>query len=157
MPLVAKIRSENPEKLRMDITTLSGFYAGSVLVIKDQFKALLPRQRKFYQGKSQISVMKKVLSVPINPQWLNQILFETPSENWDCKRGRHSLLKSCIDSASGMSVEWKERARDQRNISLKLNDHRVELFLSEFSLQIEKPEEAFRLKAPSSFKKVFLR
>lgn len=155
-PLAAKIKADGLEKLRMDLTTLSGFYVGSVVVLDDNFKALIAREKKFYQGRSNPEVMKKTLQVPLDPRWINRILFELPADEWTCQKDARGFLKECSEQKANLKITWNERTKDQRSVSIFVRDVKADIYLRHYEAVIAKPEKAFSLKTPQSFKVIQL-
>lgn len=137
--------------MRMDITTVSGFYVGSALLQGDRFQALSARDKKFYRGRVEAGAMQKIFSVPLDPRWLTHILFETPAENWTCEYSADGYLQRCAQPEAGFTVTWLERMRDQRKLKLQIEKHEVSLFLSQFRPDIDRPDQAFQLSAPTGF------
>lgn len=154
IPLSVQFRAHGLEKLRIDLTTLSGFYVGSVLVEEKKFKALMARDRKFYSGPATAEVMKKILRLPVDPVWLSRLLFEQPDESWKCEIDSRNYLKSCTDEKHRLTVEWKNRALSKRDVSIKIANYKIDFSFHEFSEEITQPEKAFVLSAPPAFRHI---
>ena len=157
IPVTVVFKAGSSDHLRMDISTVSGFYVGSVLVKGDRFRALMAREKKFYYGKIRKKTMKKILSIPLDPRWLRAILFESPLPNWKCKYSDDDYLSECVEEGSDFKVVWKSRTLDQRLLEISINDVLVKIFLNQFQAVVDGSEQAFRLAAPSGFKKIRVR
>lgn len=139
------------QKLRMDIATPGGHHLGSVAVNGMKFSALMPREKKLYQGTTKGKGLAKLLTVPLSPIWLNHALFDRAIEGWDCQYEK-SYLKSCEKSQQGWQIHWSKRVGNRKLIHIKAKQFSAEIAVKSFSPTIRNRDRSFDLALPKGFR-----
>lgn len=148
------IQAIRSSKLRVDITSPLGGHLASLVMDQGQVTYLLVKQRKYYTGKASSRVLKPLIQLPLNPKYLEQILFDQPIARapWICRQSEKNFLETCLNKKTGLKVEVAQRSGPKRLIRFEHKSGQVQMNLSDFEPSIDSRENLFALKRPSSFK-----
>lgn len=152
IPLTVVFKAVPNDRLRMDVTTPTGIYVGNVTVDGDQFQALVASEKKFYRGRTSAEMMNRVLSVPVDPRWINHFLFEIPPKDWDCSFDSEKFLESCVNKESDIRVNWSQRSGRRKLIRIEGELFSAEIFISRFFSNVADQDSVFKLDAPKGFR-----
>lgn len=141
------------KQLRMDVSAALGTTVAALVVNGKEVKYLLVEPKKYYFGKSRADVMRPILSVPFDPRWLHNILFEIPfaEKNWSCSRDPKGLLLECKDANTGVKITWSARNGQKKTVFLEHARANVQMNFSSFKPKVEERADLFELKAPQGF------
>ena len=144
------------DRLRMDVTTPSGFYIASLVVKDGRFQAIAARERKYHSGAITRSTLKKVLKVPVDPRWFNHWILDRPLPHWQCDYNEKNWLEKCEDKSLGMTIHWSERELARKRIIVKLEQYEISIRLRGYQEVVadeaSQRERLFVLKKPSSYR-----
>ena len=146
-------------RLRMDVSSSLGTAVATMTVDQKEVKYILVEAKKFYYGNSRPDAMRPILSIPFDPRWLQNILFDIPftDKAWTCKSDSKGFLSQCIQSNLNLKVTWTQRAGEQKTISLEHKRANVQLNILSFKPKVEDRKNLFDLKAPASFESLNIR
>ena len=147
------------EAARMDVTTTLGTGVASLLVDKKEVRYLLFDSRRFYFGSPQPGVMRPILSIPFDPRWIQNILFDIPfaEKSWTCTKDENDTLQDCQDSVTGLKITWSGRQGAKKTILLEHAKASVQINVQSFRSKVEERKNLFSLEAPEGFKTLRLR
>ena len=70
------IQAIKDQKLRMDVTAALGTPVAALVMDDNEVKYILFKQKRFYEGQASSRALKPILSVPLNPRLLYNLLSE---------------------------------------------------------------------------------
>lgn len=146
------------DKLRLDVTSSVGGHLSSALIKDNSFEILDMKKRKFFSGRLSESSLKRLVSLPINPEILFNVLFDRPitSQGWKCEFGVSGYIKSCEKQSENLKIHWKNRKVKRKLIIISHPKSIVKINFTDFSHQLEERLNLFTLKVPKSFKRLKL-
>ena len=147
------------KKLRMDVTTPLGVHVASLVMNDNKVSYMLVRQKKYFSGPSNSRVLRPMISVPMDPKVLHNVLFDLPiaEKSWSCSKDSKSYLAECKNLRSGLKIKWTQRNGSQRVIEIDHKLARLQMNLKNFYNHTEKKKSLFTLQPPKSFKKYRIR
>lgn len=150
------IQAVKDKKLRMDVTAALGTPVAALVMDDDDVKYILFRQKRFYEGRATSRALKPILSIPLNPRLLYNLLFDQPiaDKNWSCTKDEKGFLAACESPMEGLKVTWKDRKGRRKAIYVEHEKAEIQMNISSFT---PRADEVFSLKAPKSFKKYRIR
>lgn len=146
------------KQVRMDVSTTLGGPVAALASDQKEVHYLLVDVKKFYYGSTRPDVMRPILSIPFDPRWLHNLLFEIPftDKGWTCQNDGKYLAK-CSEAGTGLTVTWASRVGERRTIQIEHKRANVQLNIQSFQAKVEDRKDLFDLKAPSAFEKLNLR
>jgi hypothetical protein len=143
------------KKLRMDVSTAIGGAVAVLTADEKDVRYILVEAKKFYYGTARPEVMRPILSIPFDPRWLQNILFDTPftEKSWSCEKDGKYLTK-CSDTTTGVVVTWSQRVGDRKVVQIEHKRANVQINVLAFKPKVEDRKDLFELKAPPSFEKL---
>lgn len=145
--------------LRMDVTAAMGEHVASLAINQDELEYLLVRQKKFYTGKSGAGSLKPILSAPLDPRILENILFDQPiaDKDWSCTKDKDNYLTECRQARTELLVKWGERKGRRRTVFVEHPTAQLQLNFYSFQPKVEARNDLFELKPPPGFEVVKLK
>ena len=147
------------EQARMDVSSALGTGVASLLVEPKDVRYVLFDSKRFYYGEPQSSVLRPILAMPLDPRWINNLLFEEPmtDKGWVCSRDGEGWLKSCTDSHSHTKISWLARRGDKRTVVIEHAKASVQINFQSFKPKVEDRKNLFVLEAPEGYQKIKVR
>lgn len=147
------------ENIRMDVTTTLGSGVASLVADNKEVRYILLDSKRFYFGQPQPGVMRPILSVPFDPRWLQNILFEIPMEekSWTCTKDGAGLLQECQDAVTGVRITWSQRQGAKKTVLIEHAKASVQINVQSFRPKVEERTNLFTLEAPQGFQKLRVR
>lgn len=144
---------------RLDVTSTLGQQVASLVVNDSTVNYHTADAKKFYTSAPRPEALRPILSIPLDPRWLQNILFEEPipAKSWTCKSDKDGFLIECKDKATELTISWRDRKGVKRRIDLVHPKAEIQISFISFSPKISKPEKLFTLDAPSGYQKIKLR
>lgn len=145
--------------LRLDVTSTLGQPVASLVSTPAKVSYVLFRSKSFYSGKPSPRALKPILAIPLDPRWIDNILFEKPfdAKSWTCTKDDQGFLKECDDSVTQVQVKWNSRSGERRTVDINHSAAEVQINLHTFRPKVQDRENLFKLKAPKGFKRFILR
>ncbi|NJL23826.1 MAG: hypothetical protein HC902_00660 [Calothrix sp. SM1_5_4] len=108
---------------------------------------------------AQPDVMRPILSIPFDPRWIHNLLFEEPIRGggWSCKPGPDGYLSSCRDSVSLTAISWGGRRGEKRSIHIEHPRATLQIQVTAFKPKVEDRKNLFMLEAPEGYQKFRVR
>lgn len=143
------------QSLRLDITSNLGGHVASLALNQDDLHYLLIPQKKYYQGPAQARAMKAVLSVPLDPKWIYNILFERPltDEGWACQSEKNRL-SVCANRELRLNIRWADRSGNKKTVYLEHPDATLQMNFANYQPNVEERLNLFELSNPKGFKQI---
>jgi hypothetical protein len=153
------INAVRDQRARMDVTSTLGTGVASMLVDQKDVRYVLLDSKRFYYGNSQPDVMRPILSIPFDPRWLHNILFDEtlPEKSWTCVRDGGGLLKECKDSILNLKISWSNRQGEKKTILIEHPKATVQINVQSFKPKVEDRKNLFQLEAPAGYQKLRVR
>jgi hypothetical protein len=147
------------EQARMDVTTTLGTGVASLLLSNQEVRYILVDAKKFYVGVPNPSVMRPILSIPFDPRWIHNILFDLPigGQGWACSQDKSALLESCQDTVNGVKITWSNRQGYKKTILIEHSKASVQMNVQSFKAKVEERGNLFTLEAPEGYQKLRIR
>lgn len=139
------------EKLRMDVTSTVGIHVASLVLIGNDLKYALIRDKKFYQGRTSPSALQPVIAVPVDPHLFYNILFDQPvmAPNWKCSESE-GLVKECQNKVTKLSIRW-DRKGQFKTVFVEHEKGSLQLNFRSFESKVSDKAGLFELTAPKGF------
>jgi hypothetical protein len=147
------------ERVRMDVTTTLGTGIASLIADQKEVRYALFESKRFYFGAPQAGVMRPILSVPFDPRWIQNLLFEIPmaEKSWTCDKDAHDVLLSCSDSVTGVKITWNGRQGARKTIVIEHPKATVQINVQNFRPKVEDRKNLFSLEPPDGYQKLRVR
>jgi hypothetical protein len=147
------------QKARMDVTSALGTGIASLVVENQEVRYLLVDSKRYYYGSPRPDVMRPILSVPFDPRWIHNLLFETPipDKSWSCTKESDGWLRECRDMVSGAVVSWANRQGDKKTVRIDHTKAFVQMNVQAFKPKVEDRKNLFELEVPNGFQKLRIR
>jgi hypothetical protein len=153
------ISAVRDQRARMDVVSTLGTGVASLLVDQKEVRYVLLDSKRFYYGNPQPNVMRPILSIPFDPRWLHNILFDEalPDKTWTCVRDGSGLLKECKDAGLNLKITWSNRKGDKKTILIEHPKATVQINVQSFKPKVEDRKNLFQLEAPAGYQKLRVR
>jgi len=157
--VVLNLNAVRDERARMDVISTLGTGVASLVVENNEVRYVLFDSKRFYYGPPQPDVMRPILSIPFDPRWLHNILFEQPlpEKSWTCSKDGSGLLQECSDSVTGLKVNWSARQGEKKTVIIEHAKARVQINVQAFQPKVEDRKNLFVLEAPAGYQKLRVR
>jgi hypothetical protein len=151
--------SVKAKSLRMDVTNVLGLGVATMVVRPKQVRYVLFDSKRFYFGKPQVDVMRPILSIPFDPRWIDDLLFDEPiaGRGWSCSSDASGFVKECRDASTGMDVTWSSRNGDRKTVMIEHPKASVQINVQSFQPKVENRKNLFVLEAPDGFQQLRVR
>lgn len=154
------LTAADPDQMRIDVTSTLGMHLFSLVSEEKNVEYLVVREKKHYKGRPSSRALRPVLSVPLNPNHLRNVILRRPiaEKSWSCDEDPRGQLTSCKNLRNKMSIDWK-RNKDGRPLILITYPRvaKVQINVRDYERFRGDPETTFNLKVPKSFKSYRLR
>ena len=144
---------------RMDVTSPLGTGVASLVLTPKEVRYVLLDAKRFYVGPPQPEAMRPILSMPFDPRWLLNLLFEEPilDKGWVCARDKDGLLESCRDQTSQTTITWTARRGEKKTVLIDHPKASVQINMQVFRPKVEERKNLFSLEAPEGYQKLRVR
>lgn len=151
--------AQKHEQARMDVTSTLGTGVASLLVDPREVRYVLFDSKRFYFGTPQADVMRPILSIPFNPRWLMNLLFEEPipDKGWACTKDGGGKLAECTDLNTNTKVTWSNRQGEKKTVLIDHPKASVQINVNSFKPKVEDRKNLFVLEAPEGYQKLRVR
>lgn len=145
---------QNEQKLRMDVTAALGHPVASLVLNGDQLTYVLIENKTYYKGPATASALKPVLTLPMDPKILFNVMFDLAIEDksWTCTKDSKGYLTECKDLAAELTIKWSERKGRRKLVNLDHSTASVQINVSSYQPKVEARDKLFELNPPKSFK-----
>ena len=109
---------------------------------------LIPSKKIHRQGISHPQILKDIIPLSIDPQWIIPILFEQPLPDWQCDHDDKGYLKNC--KIESFLVTWKKRMGYQRTLHISADKIETIIYIQDFKPYLPS-EEAQLFTLPQLF------
>lgn len=152
------LNAKRDDNARMDVTSALGTGVASLVLDAKEVKYVLFDSKRFYFGQPSAEVMRPILSIPFDPRWLHNILFEIPlpEKSWTCVK-TDGWLSECKDSVTGVKVSWSARQGPKKTILIEHTKASVQINVNNFEPKVEDRKNLFVLEAPNGYQKLRVR
>ena len=141
-------------KLRLDVTAALGHPVASLVLEGDQLTYVLLENKQYYKGPATAVALKPILSLPMDPQLLFNVLFDVPitDKSWTCTKDNKGYLSDCKTVGGDLSIRWSDRKGGRKLIHLDHASGSAQINVSSFQPKVEDRPRLFELIPPKSFK-----
>jgi hypothetical protein len=146
-------------KTRMDVTSALNTGVASLVSDDKEVRYILFDSKRYYFGKPQPGVMRPILSIPFDPRWLQNMVFDLPisEKSWSCTTASSGLVDTCTDSTAGLKVSWSQRMGPNKTITIEHAKATVQINIQSFKSKVEDRKNLFALEAPEGYQKLQVR
>lgn len=147
------------ESLRLDVTNPIGGHLASLVLSDDEVKYLLLKQKKFFLGKPTPTALQPLISIPLDPVLLYNILFDKPiaQEGWACQKSADEFLSSCHSEKEQISMKFSDRVMDRKIVHIDHPKAHLQMNFVTYESQVQQKKNLFSLDAPKDFQVIRLR
>lgn len=147
------------QAIRIDATSTLGQHIGSLVSTQSEVRYYTSDNKKFYVGQPRPDVLKPILVLPLDPRWMENILFDESIESadWTCATGDDKLVSQCRDDALNLVVKWENRKGAGRTVAISHPRAEIQINFREFTPKVEPLDHIFDLQAPSGYQKYKVR
>lgn len=146
------------DKIRIEATGTLGFKVASIVIDREKVQAILPTEKKFYQGPATQEAITRVLKIPLHPSVLFAIIFDQGLRggSWTCAPDEQGLVKQC-QNKDLIFVEWERLENPKKMVRIKTKSMEVEWFFKDVDVDWKPKAEIFQLSAPEGYQVMNLR
>lgn len=147
------------QSVRVDVFSTLNQHVASLVLNNGEVRYFTTESKRFYVGAPRPDVLKPILAIPLDPRWLQNVLFDVTisANNWTCENGADHMVARCHDNNSDLSITWANRKGQSRTIDISHPKAEIQINIRSFAAKLEKNENLFDLKAPEGFSKIRLR
>jgi len=147
------------QRTRMDVTSALNTAVASLVTDGKEVRYLMFDSKRFYYGRPQADVMRPILSIPIDPRWIQNMLFDQaiPDKSWTCTSNSGGLVEECRDGVTGLKVSWAQRMGPKKTIVIDHSKAVVQINVQAFKPKVEDRKNLFVLEAPEGYQKLQVR
>ena len=149
------VMAQQPQPMRVDVTTSLGISLASIVIKDDQIEYVLPKQKKYYQGPVSEGSLQPILKIKVDPKILAAAFFETSYPQWNCAAEGGALM-NCA-TPDGVQIKWIREPQSPKTVFVTSPDFDVQIQVKSFAAKNEIPASALVLKIPENFKKYKLK
>ncbi len=137
----------------MDITNPAGFHISSLVMVGNQVEYVIPMQKKYFKGKVDENVLKKLVGFPMDLNLVYNIVFDFAIDNkdWVCSTNDQDQVESCEHASSGMKIVWDGHTANKL-VKIEYKSSQLQLMFTKFDKNLRESPQLFSLKVPESFK-----
>lgn len=147
------------ENLRVDISSTLGQPMATLVVNSKEVRYFTADNKTFYTGTPRPEVLKPILAIPLDPRWLQNVLFdEGPNATgWTCQKDGNGFVSDCHYPATNLNIAWSNRKGAAKTVDITHPRAEIQLSVRSFTPKVEKIDHIFDLQAPDGFQKMRLR
>lgn len=145
------------QSLRLEASASLGYRLASVVVQDNQVMALVPPEKKFYQGLSSAETMMKTLKLPIHPNVFFAIIFDQglSGGGWLCQANSSQKIESCRYK-DAIVLRWERLPDGQKMVYVKTPQVEMDWLFKSRDLGWSPSGQEFVLQAPKSYQVIQL-
>ncbi len=147
------------QRTRMDVTSALNTGVASLVTDGKEVRYIMFDSKRFYYGRPQADVMRPILSIPIDPRWIQNMLFDEaiPDKSWTCTSDSNGIVQECKDGVTGLKVSWGQRLGPKKTITIDHGKATVQINVQTFKSKVEDRKNLFVLEAPEGYQKLQVR
>lgn len=142
--------------LRLDVSSPLSQHLASFVVTPKELSYIMIPDKTFYLGKSKDNAMASLLPVPINPAWLENILFRKAfeSKDWLCTQGKGDMVDNCENLKEKINIRWSQSENKKPRVDIKHPSGEIQMNFHMTQSKVEDGVSLETLKAPKGFRTV---
>lgn len=147
------------QRTRMDVTSALNTGVASLVTDSKEVRYVMFDSKRFYFGRPQADVMRPILSIPIDPRWIQNLLFDEPiaEKSWSCTNDGGGMVQECRDGVTGLKITWGQRMGPKKTVTIEHNKATVQINVQTFKSKVEDRKNLFSLEAPEGYQKLQVR
>ena len=147
------------ENLRVDVSSTLGQQVASLVVTNKEVRYFTTDNKKFYTGSPRPETLRPILAIPLDPRWLQNILFDVPptAAGWKCQNDADGFVSDCKYPSTNLSITWSNRKGPNKTVDISHPRAEIQLNIRSFTTKIEKTDHLFDLQAPEGYQALRLR
>lgn len=147
------------QRTRMDVTSALNTGVASLVTDMKEVRYIMFDSKRYYYGRPQADVMRPILSIPIDPRWIQNMLFDEaiPDKSWTCTNGSNGMVEECKDGVTGLKVSWGQRLGPKKTITIDHGKATVQINVQTFKAKVEDRKNLFQLEPPEGYQKLQVR
>jgi hypothetical protein len=147
------------QRLRMDVTSALNTGVASLVTDSKEVRYVIFDSKRFYFGRPQSDVMRPILSIPIDPRWIQNLLFDEaiPEKSWSCTKDSSGMVRECRDAGAGLKITWAQRMGPKKTVTIEHNKATVQINVQSFKSKVEDRKNLFVLEAPEGYQSLQVR
>lgn len=152
--LNAKMQGHQPDRLRLDITSPLGQHLFTLVSRGSDVEYIVVKEKRYVRTKADANSLKEILPLPINPQRLLNVFFETPIEdkNWSCTE-KSGQLQSCKEMGSNLSIKWEKQADGRRRVEIDYPKvTAIQINIYDYDESYNDKKDIFTIPVPKNFR-----
>jgi hypothetical protein len=147
------------QRTRMDVTSALNTGVASLVTDGKEVRYVIFDSKRFYFGRPQADVMRPILSIPIDPRWIQNLMFDEPiaDKSWSCTNDSNGMVQECRDSGAGLKITWAQRIGPKKTVTIEHSKATVQINVQSFKSKVEDRKNLFVLEAPEGYQKLQVR
>src|SRR5262249_37433978 len=127
------------QRTRMDVTSALNTGVASLVTDNKEVRYIMFDSKRFYFGRPQADVMRPILSIPIDPRWIQSLMFDEPiaEKSWSCASDSSGMVQECRDGVTGLKVTWGQRLGPKKTVTIEHTKATVQINVQTFKSKVE--------------------
>lgn len=147
---------ERGRAIRLDATSPLSQHLASFLITPKTLTYFIVPEKVYYQGKANPNMFARFMAVPLEPAWLENLLFREPfaDKDWSCDNDKQGQVVSCVNRRERLNVSWGDDK--EKRLIVKVNHPRGEIQMNFHRVQpkVEKGVSLTALSIPKDFRQL---
>lgn len=147
---------EQGKAIRLDVTSPLNQHLASFLVRPKELSFFNVPEKTYYQGPESASVFSRFMAVPLEPMWLENILFRKPFEtkDWSCDNDKSNRLVSCLNRRMRLSVSWEDTKDTKLAVLVTHPQGEIQMNFHRIQPKVEEGVSLTSLEIPKGFRRI---
>ncbi len=147
------------ESIRVDVSSTLGQHLATFVLNGTEVSYYTSDSKRFYTGSPRPEALKPILTIPLDPRWLQNVLWDEPivARNWSCTDGDDKLVAQCKEKTKDLTIAWANRKGSNKSVDISHPKGEIQINLHSFTPKVESREGLFALEPPQGYQKVRLR
>ncbi len=147
---------ERDKAIRMDATSPLNQHLASFLITPKNLTFFIVPEKTYYKGSSQPDAFARFMAVPLEPMWLENILFREPFEdkNWSCTKGASDKVVSCLNTGEKLNIEWGEDKSKKQTVKITHSQGEIQMNIHRIQPKVEAGVSLTALDIPKGFRQI---
>jgi len=147
---------QKSQALRLDATSPLNQHLASFLITPKELSYFIVNEKVYYQGKPSAQSFARFMAVPLEPSWLENILFREPfeSKDWSCTKENSGELESCVNLREKLNIKWSIGNDKKLIVDIDHPKGQIQMNFHRIQPKVESGVNMSQLKTPKDFKKL---
>lgn len=142
--------------LRMDATSPLNQHLASFLITPKKLSYFIVPEKVYYQGAPQPKAFARFMAVPLDPEWLENLLFREAfvDKDWNCTKDKNGKLVSCLNRRERLNVSWGDNQDSKLVVKVTHPQGEIQMNFHRIQPKVEKGVSLTALSIPKGFRQI---